>query len=298
MPGITTYETLDASTPSSARHPGRRVDLPGGVRTSVLEAGGESLAARDRPPLLLLHGWMATAALNWGGTIKALSPDFRVVAPDLRGHGRYGDRSPRFSVEACADDQAELAEQMSLGPFVAVGYSMGGAVAQVLARRHPKLVSGLVLCATAASFAEHTWLRPAVRVVGLTAGSAARHWHRTSQWVLRRRVAHHDAAGEAGGDHHAHWALEDRAHSSLAGFIEAGAVLNGFDSRSWLHQLEVPTAVVVTTADRRVPPWRQDTLTALIPGARRFPVDAGHDAVVSRRDLFFPALRQACVAVS
>lgn len=264
----------------------------------MLEAGPGRSVADGCPALLLLHGWMATAALNWESAIKALSPEFRVVAPDLRGHGRYGYRSPRFSVEACADDQAELAEQLGLGSVVAVGYSMGGAVAQVLARRHPRLVSGLVLCATAATFAEHVWLRPVVRVVGTTAGSAARRWHRASQWVLRHRIARYDAAGEAGEGHHARWALEDRVHSSLAGFIEAGAVLNGFDSRPWLHGLEIPTAVVVTTADRRVPPWRQDALVALIPGARRFPVDAGHDAVVTKRDLFFPVLRQACLAVS
>jgi pimeloyl-ACP methyl ester carboxylesterase len=241
---------------------------------------------------------MATAALNWYNLIDALGQDFRVVAPDLRGHGRYGDGAARFTVEGCADDVAALVDQLGTGPVIAVGYSMGGAVAQVLARRHPAAVRGIVLCATAATFAELTWLRPAVKVAGWLAGTAARRWPGAARDILRRQIARRDAAGEAGGRHHAPWAMQDRARSSLACFIEAGAVLNAFDSRSWLHELDVPAAVVVTTQDARVPPWRQDTLTALVAGAERFTVEAGHDAAVAHRDVFLPVLRQACLSVA
>ena len=75
-----------------------------------------------------------------------------MVAPDLRGHGR-GIRSRRpFRLEDCADDLAALVEQLGCGPVVVVGYSMGGLVAQLLWRRHPDLVAGLVLCSTARVF--------------------------------------------------------------------------------------------------------------------------------------------------
>ena len=48
------------------------------------------------PALLLLHGWMATAALNWYGALEYLGGSFRVVAPNLRGHGRAGRGTPPF----------------------------------------------------------------------------------------------------------------------------------------------------------------------------------------------------------
>jgi pimeloyl-ACP methyl ester carboxylesterase len=125
----------------------------------------------------------------------------------------------------------------------------------------------------------------------------ARAWPAGAKKFLHRRLRAHRAQGEGVVDELYDLAYEERANASLACFIEAGAVLNAFDSQAWLHELSVPTAVVVTTADRTVPPWRQDSLAALVPGARRLTVDAGHDAVIKNADAFLPVLRQACVAV-
>lgn len=267
------------------------VTLPGGLQTSVLEAG-----RRDdrRASVLLLHGWMASAGINWYRALHYLGRYFHVLAPDIRGHGCLGAGAPRFTVEAVADDQAQLVDALGLGPVVVVGYSMGGAIAQILARRHPTVLKGMVLCATAPAFAEYTWLRPAVRLAGRAGGDLARAWPAAAQAVLRRRLRAHRTKGEGVVEGLSDRAYDQRAQASLACFIEAGAVLNAFDSRAWLHELSVPTSVVITTADRRVAPWRQDSLAALIPGARRLTVDAGHDAVVSNAELFLPVLHRAC----
>src|SRR6202022_3419586 len=97
-------------------------------------------------------GFTATAALNGLACFEPLGRWFRVVAVDHRGHGR-GIRSRRpFRLEDCADDVAALTEQLGTGPVTAVGYSMGGPVAQLLWQRHPEAVDSLVLCATAARF--------------------------------------------------------------------------------------------------------------------------------------------------
>src|SRR5205085_4575373 len=104
------------------------------------------------PTLLLLHGWTVNADLSWRAVFPVLAEQFHVVALDHRGHGRGIRAEQRFSLEDCADDAAALIDALGAGPVVAVGYSMGGPIAQLLWRRHPHLVDGLVLCATSSTF--------------------------------------------------------------------------------------------------------------------------------------------------
>jgi len=264
--------------------------------TWVWEADGPSGA----PALVLLHGWMATAALNWFGALSYLSERFRVIAPNLRGHGREGRGSPPFSVEGCAGDLATLIGELGLERPIVVGYSMGGAVAQVLARKYGQLLGGVALCATAASFARFLSLRPAVRVAGRLGAAAARSWPEGAAAFLKWRVTRHDRALANRGirrQEPAAGAFEERLESHLAAFIEAGAELNAYDSSPWLPTLDLPVAVVVTSRDEVVAPWRQRALASLIPGARTYEVDAGHDAVIARPDLFLPVLANACLSL-
>lgn len=319
--GINTDELQSAATSPQ----GEVVSPTRGVPTWAWQVQGPP----GGPAVLLLHGWMATAALNWYGSLEFLGRYFHAVAPDLRGHGRQGRGAPPFSVEGCADDLAALIAELSLGPVVVVGYSMGGAIAQVLARRHRDLVRGMVLCATAASFARRVKLRPAVYVAGKLGGGAARKWPGTAQRFLTWRIARHDRKVErqthqrgeershfegqvlaTAGDQlvaerarqnrgsHMAWALPEREMSDLAAFIEAGAALNAYDSSRWLPQLDVPTAVLITTGDIVVAPWRQEKMARLIPGSRSYLVDGGHDAVVARPGVFLPILRDACLALA
>jgi 3-oxoadipate enol-lactonase len=198
---------------------------------------------------------------------------------------------------------------------------MGGAIAQVFAKRHRDRADGVVLCATAASFARRLKLRPGVRVVGGFGAAAVRKWPDAGHRFLAWRIARHDQAtarrarardagagpglaGPAPGEGesparpvHPDWALKERPLADLAAFIEAGVALNAYDSSAWLHELDLPAAVVVTQRDRIVAPWRQEAMAALIPDAKRYVVDAGHDAVVSRPEAFLPVLRDACAGL-
>ena len=127
---------------------GRPLDLPGRGRTFYRRQPGPPGA----PTLLLLHGWTANSALNWYSSYATLSRRFDVVAIDHRGHGRGIRSRRRFRLEDCADDAVALADALGIDRFVPVGYSMGGPVAQLIWRRHPHRVEGLVLCSTARNF--------------------------------------------------------------------------------------------------------------------------------------------------
>lgn len=277
--------------------PAHHVDLPGRGRTWVYDSGasrnGAAATARaeagnGRPVVLLLHGWTTSAALNWYRCFGPLAARHRVVAPDHRGHGR-GIRSRRpFRLEDCADDAAALVQELDLGPVIAVGYSMGGPVALWTWRRHPELVRGLVLCATAAAFG--TMPRWSGRKGDLIhAGAVALGY---TPGGLRGRVMARLARRWA-GDGAAAWAVEEWARHDPAALLQCGMALSRYDVTGWIGEVDVPTAVLVTEQDTTVSPGRQRALAEGIPGAASFPVAGAHRACVDQADRFVPALLSA-----
>jgi alpha-beta hydrolase superfamily lysophospholipase len=127
----------------------RVVKLPGQGSTVVWDCPGPPGA----PTLVLLHGATLTAELNWSAVFPVLGRHFRVLALDQRGHGRGLGCAGGYWLEQRADDVAGLAAVLGIERLIAVGYSMGGLIAQLCWRRHPQLIAGLVLCATARSIA-------------------------------------------------------------------------------------------------------------------------------------------------
>ena len=112
---------------------GSSIELPGHGSVFVRDSGGTP----GQPVLLLLHGWLATADLNWGFTYASLAEHFRVVAFDQRGHGRGLRGSSRFTIDTCALDGLAVLDALGIEKAIPVGYSMGGPIALQLARRRP-----------------------------------------------------------------------------------------------------------------------------------------------------------------
>ena len=88
----------------------------------------------DKPTLLLLHGMVGSALVNWHRCFHHLAPHFHIVAPDLRGHGRSFRKTRSFRLSSCAKDIAALMEALDLRDVILVGYSMGGSVAHARER--------------------------------------------------------------------------------------------------------------------------------------------------------------------
>jgi pimeloyl-ACP methyl ester carboxylesterase len=244
---------------------------------------------------MLIHGVTFTAELNWGKTMAALGGDFRVVAMDLRGHGDGIGAGSRFRLEDCADDVAALAEVLGVGPFVAVGYSMGGMVAQLLSRRHAPLLSGLVLCATA----RNVLGSPAEKLTALALPAAAAAI-RLNPFLQPMSAELFGMAllGPVDDPATARHARAQLRRTSLGTAISAVQAVCEFSSHSWIGQVSVPTAVLVTTRDRVVPVSRQLRLARAIPGATVHEVAADHAACVTMPEVFNPVLLQACWSVT
>jgi len=264
---------------------GRRIELPRRGTTFVRELPGPAGA----PTLLLLHGWGASSALNWYRVFEPLSRHFRIVAPDLRGHARGLRTQSVFRLADCADDCASTLVEIGAGPVIAVGYSMGGPVAQLLWRRHRDLVDGLVLCATTHGFfpqrASRMWCQgwTLAAVTAARAGAIAHVPSAVPSVVLPR-----------GGNRT--WAAAEMRRHDWRMLLEAGHSLCTYHAGRWIGGVDVPTAVVCTTADRSVAADLQLATAAAIPGATVHRIADGHLACAGAG--FADPLLRACYDVT
>ena len=227
-------------------------------------------------------------AIGFAGEIGQQMPGGNRQCGDGIGAGS------RFRLEDCADDVAALAGVPGTGRFAAVGYSMGGMVAQLLYRRHAALVSRLVLCSTASN--ARGSLAEQLAALAASAMAAALRWNpmlhlmgAESFGVALIGCVDDPATGS--------WAWAQLSRTTLATAVSAVRAVCEFTSDNWICQVDVPTAVVVTPRDRIVPPGSQLELVRAVSGASVHEVDAGHGACITAPQLFAPALLQACWSV-
>ncbi len=120
-----------------------------GVRIHYREFG-----PADGAPVLLLHGFASNARVNWistGWTEFLAAAGFRVIAPDLPGHGESEKlhTKERYTAPAMAEDMARLLDHLGLRRAFVMGYSMGARVAAFLALAHPERICALMLAGMA-----------------------------------------------------------------------------------------------------------------------------------------------------
>jgi pimeloyl-ACP methyl ester carboxylesterase len=268
---------------------GERLELTGRGTTFVRRVEGPPGA----PTVLLLHGWIASGGLNWFNAFAPLGERYSVVAPDLRGHGRGLRTRRRFRLADCADDVAATLEVLGTGPVIAVGYSMGGPVAQLLWRRHPDLVSGLVLCATSYRFVNGARERfvfgsMMATAVGTTrAGALMVRAPGMDRFAIRGSAVRPTKLRT--------WAAGEMRRHDMVKVMEAGQAIGSYNARRWIGEVDVPTTVLVTSRDHAVAPSEQLKLCEAIPGAECQLIDDGHLACAKRE--FGPALVQAVDSV-
>jgi 3-oxoadipate enol-lactonase len=254
----------------------------------------DTAAPGEAGPLMLLHGLGVTADLNWGPAYADLGQLFRVVAPDLPGHGRGVRPWPGFTLEHCADHMVALADSLKIDRFIACGYSMGSLVAQLLWRRHPDRIAGLVLGATSRNFLGS----PVERLVSslapaFTVAALANPLLRTLRADALGVGYLNDLDDEARGYVHAEMHL-----TSMSTVTAAMAAVADFSSHKWISDIDVPVSVLVTQRDTVVPPGRQKKLASAIPHATVITVDGDHGVFVESPTLFARKVFEACRAVS
>ena len=187
----------------------------------------------DGPVVFMLHGWVASADLNFGGLYDdVIAAGYRVIAIDHRGHGRGLRPLVPFRLVDCAADAAAVIRTLGIAPAIVYGYSMGGAIAQLVARDHPDVVAGLVLSGTAQHWQEEELRRSLegdavrrLRAVGRARPRLARGAQARRLQARARSMA---------------WVHSEMTRHSARDIAEAGRELGRFDSRPWLRAAAVP----------------------------------------------------------
>lgn len=254
--------------------PAKIVDVPGRGEMFVRHHQHPDVS---RPTLLLLHGWTATADLQFFTAYRELSSDYSIIAVDHRGHGRGLRPNTKFRIEDCADDAAEAARVLGATSLIVVGYSMGGPISIELWRRHPQLVGAMVLQATAMEWSgtrrERTgWkvgalLSPVIR--GVTTP-------RVMRWAVRRAIPRRHELRPF-----IPWIVGEMRRNDRWMVSEAGRAISTFDARDFAGTIDVPVSVVVTTSDRLVPPAKQRQLAEV---TRAETVELNGDHFVTLQD--------------
>jgi 3-oxoadipate enol-lactonase len=231
-----------------------------------------------RSPVVLLHG-LGSCGDDWELQLPALSPGRRILAADLRGHGRSARADRAFAIQDLAQDVAALSRHVELGKAHWVGLSLGALVALQAAVAFPEQVLSLTLV--------NGFARLKVRWASALSGSGRIALLMTGRmdW-MGRWVARSLFPGESQGE------LRKLAAMRIGGndrgsYVRTLLAVAGFDVRRDLHRVTQPSLVVAGAADRIVPMAAKTALARGLPNARLevFP-DSGHATPIDSAPAF------------
>jgi 3-oxoadipate enol-lactonase len=226
-----------------------RLALPG--LTMHLQADGP----QDAQPLMLLHS-LGTDHRVWQPQTEALAGRFRVLRPDLRGHGASDVPPGPYTIEGMARDVLAALDALGVNTLAVAGLSIGGMVAQSLAAQAPGRVTALVLVDTALAIPPAAlWCERAATV--RDAGVAAIADAVLARWLTPAADPAAAAALRA--------LLLATAPEGYAGAAEAIAAA---DLTETTRRLRLPTLVLVGDQDEATPRASAEALRDAIPGAR------------------------------
>ena len=220
------------------------------------------------PAILLVHGYPLDGAM-WSSVARRLSERFRVLKPDLPGHGE-NSLPPGGTIDSYADFLSAVIDAAG-GPVGLAGFSMGGYVDLALVKRRPEQVSALALVDTRAEADDEATRARRDESIALLRQSGI---EPVAEAMLGKLVSPQSLAKSD---------LADRVRRILrrqnaAAYESDLAAMRGRpDFLSFLAQIAVPTLVVVGEEDVITPPDRARAMVDAIPGARFAMIpQAGH----------------------
>ncbi len=230
-------------------------------------------------PIVFLHG-LGSCGDDWVLQAQFFAPRFRVIAPDLRGHGQSAKPAGPYSIAQFAADVTALLDALSIDSAHVVGLSLGGLVAQQIAIDSPHRVRRLTLTNTFAHLLSGSVFEMA-RLLRRGAISLVLPLERSSQHVARGLFPYpHQAELRR-------LAAQRIVGNDRAAYRASIAAIRRFDSRRDLKRIIAPTLVITGERDRTVPRRRQRELAGGIRGARWEIIrDSGHATPLDQAEAY------------
>jgi len=235
-------------------------------------------------PVLFVHGFPLSGEM-WKSAAAELKGTYKVIVPDLRGHGG-SEATKEVSMADYANDLAVLLVHLGEArPAVVVGLSMGGYVAMEFYRRHRKHVRALVLVDTRAE---------------ADTPEGARGRKDTAEKVLKdgSKVVADAMIGKLFAPDVA-VSLKDKWQATMASTPPQGvaaalhAMAGRIDSTTTLQSIDVPVLIVVGDKDVITPPELAQKMNAAAKGSQLEVITgAGHMAPVEKPEVFNPILKK------
>jgi 3-oxoadipate enol-lactonase len=249
--------------------------LANGIRTAYELSGDET-----RPVVVLSHH-LGTNYRIWDRQVELLSPTFRVLRYDIRGHGDTEIADAPYTIEMLGEDVTSLLDALDIERAHFVGASLGAFIGQWLGARASSRIERLVLVNTA------PWRGPPagwdariamVREQGVESvvDASIERWFTPEFAARERRTV--DAIVEM---------LRD---TSVEGYTGCCAAIRDLDLRPSARDIGAPTLVVVGSEDQATPPSDSEWLVHHIPGASSVTLSAAHMANIEAADAFTAAV--------
>lgn len=240
----------------------------------------------DQLPLLLIHGFPFNNTM-WEEQVVDLAEITRVIAPDLRGHGRSDAPDPPYTMRDLAHDCVGLLDYLGIDrPVVVGGLSMGGYITFEIYRQFPERVAGLILASTRAGAddeagkANRDQMAERAQVEGVTA---------VTDGMLPKLLAPETYEGD---EDVVAFVRDMMAGTSVEGMVGAlMAMKERPDSTPLLAEIAAPTLVIHGADDQIVPLGEAEAMAEAISTAEFVVIpDAGHLPNLEQPDLFNDAL--------
>lgn len=249
------------------------------VRAGDLDVAYELQGPADAPVVLLAHSLLSARGM-WRDVVRALSPRWRVLAYDLRGHGGSTATEPPYTMERLAQDAIALLDALGLQRVHFIGTSLGGMIGQRLAAQHGGRFHSVTLANTAAvQGAPQAWDERIATARGK--GVAALLEPTLQRWFTPAYLA-----GNPGPVQRMR-ALA--AGTDVRGFCGCAAAVRELAQADLLPSIRVPTLVIVGEHDQGTPPAAGEFIQQRVPGAKLVRLPAAHQSAVECPDAFVAA---------
>jgi pimeloyl-[acyl-carrier protein] methyl ester esterase len=234
-------------------------------------------------PVVLLHGWCMSSAV-WKYQYDGLSAAYRLLAPDLRGHGRSHDSYRHLDFDSFAEDLADFFDRLELANVVLVGWSMGAQIALHASAGLSGRVAGLVLVSATPRFTATSDFPHGL--AAYEASGMRLKVERNRQRALEGFISRLFAAGEL-DDHpcaaEIRQLLAEIPAPDSAALLDALESLTLADMRHVLATIAVPTLIINGAQDRICLPQASQYLYEHITGAGHTVMpECGHAPFLTR----------------